>query len=320
MEQRVAGGRARGVVAATGTVGLLTYVLVTTDFAAAREAVVNANLWALTAAVVAFTVLSFLAQSASACLLLQRSGFDVTQEEFRRIRGASSLLSAVNYVLSLVTMTTLLSRRSEQGWIASSSPFFLLNFIDLAALSFLAVIALLSGASPLGDEASAVVALFAAGGLVAGPTVLAIIRSRRLPSWLATRLDHEVFSAFQVPSFTDLLGVFVLRLGCLLLKVFEAYAYLKAFGFLAPILALMVIEPLMVVAGSLPISLGGLGSIQVAARELLAGFAPPGADPIPTVDALSTSAMTGVLLVKIAIGLRYLPYAVRSLRAAKGAR
>lgn len=306
------------MIAWVGTACLLTYVLVTTDLSAAWAAVGNANLLAFAASVVAFTVVSFLAQTGSACILLQRSGFDVTQREFRRIRGASSLPSAANYVLSLVAMTTLLSRRSEQGWIASSSPFFLLNFLDLGALSFMAAMALLVGSSPLGDEVNRVVAVFAAGGLVAGPMFVILCRAIRGPGRLAGWLDHDVFSAFRVPSPADLFLVFVLRVGCLLLKMVEAFAYLMAFRFVVPFLALLAIEPLMVTAGALPISLGGLGSIQVAARELLSGFAPPGADPVPAVDALSTSVMAGILLSKVAIGLFYSPYAVRSLQDSTG--
>ena len=306
------------MIAWVGTACLLTYVLVTTDLTAAWAAVGNANLLAFAASVVAFTVVSFLAQTGSACILLQRSGFDVTQAEFLRIRGASSLPSAANYVLSLVAMTTLLSRRSEQGWVASSSPFFLLNFIDLAALSLMAAMALLAGSSPLGDEATGVLAIVATCGLVAGPLVLILCRFRHRPGWLAGWFEHDVFSAFQIPSLADLLVVLVLRLGCLFIKVVEAFAYLKAFGFVVPVLALLVVEPIMFIAGALPISLGGLGSIQVAARELLSGFVPPGADPIPTVDALSTSVMAGILVVKVAIGLFYSPYAVRSLQNTSG--
>ncbi|NOZ00789.1 MAG: hypothetical protein GXP54_02740 [Deltaproteobacteria bacterium] len=307
------GSRIRVAVAWTGTVGLLAYLLATTNLTEAWEAVRQADIALFAGAVVVFNITSFLAQTASACVLVQRCGIDISHREFRRIRGVSSLPSAVSYALSLATMTTLLSRRSSQGWFASSSPFLLLNFIDLSALSLLALLAVASGFSSLGREMNLAVGLFAVAGFAAGPVLIIILRLARPPAWLLKFVKHDMLSAFSIPSPGDLAWVFLLRAACFALKFLEILVYLSAFGFTVPFWTLMVLEPIMIVVGILPISVGGFGSIQVAARELFAGFAPAGLDPIPTVDAFSTAVMTGILLVRVAIGLWYAPSTISRL-------
>ncbi len=304
----------KSAIAWTGTACLLGYVLITTDLTEAWRALQNAHIGAFLAAVTGFTVVKFLAQTATACVLLQRSGFSVTQAEFRRIRGISSLPSSVNYFLSQAATVTLLSWRSRRGIVAVTSPLLLLNFIDLSAVCLLAVMALALGSSPLGREATLIVGLCALGGLLGGPVLVSLSRIKVLPPWVRGKMGQDLLTAFRVPSVKDLAWVYLLRTLNLGINLLELCAYLLAFGFAAPMMVIMLMEPILIIVSVLPISVGGIGSTQVASRELLAAYAPAGTAAIPTVDALSASIIAGVTLVKAGIGIWYVPSAIRQKR------
>jgi len=314
------GGRWREITAWVGTVCLLAYLLSTTDLGEAWKAISGARMLILAPAIVVFTLLNFLVDSSTAGVLLRRSGFNVTQREFRRIRGASLILNSLNYALALAMMTTLLSKRSGRGLIAASSPFIMLSLIDLCALSVFVLFVLIVGFCPLGGDARMALALFGAGGLFAGPSIMAASRAQWSSAWLGRLFGNDLTGAFRVVEPVDLGLVAIMRFGYVAMMIGEAFVYLSAFGFTVPFTTLLGLEPIMVMVGVLPVAIAGIGSTQVVARELFGGYAPAGVASIPAVDALTTSVISGVLVMKLLIGLRYLPSAVRAMKKENGER
>lgn len=298
----------RTLLAWAGTAVLLTYILYTTDISAAMAAVRNADLLLFFGAVAFFALVNLHVDSLTAHYVLVRSGFPVPRTEFRQIRGASYLLNVVNYGLAQAMMVGLLARRRDRGLLASGSPFLLLNFVDLTALSLIVGTALLSGLSPFGDEITAALTLAALAGLSAGPLLTGLVRLGALPRWTGRFFRNEALGAFRTPKVRDLAAMVALRTAYLLETIVEAGLYLAAFRFTVPILSLLVFEPLLVFVDVVPISVGGLGSTQVVMREFYSPFSPGG---IPAVDAYSTASIVTVLMARFCIGLWYLPRMTR---------
>lgn len=320
-EPRKSGGSSRiqTVIAWVVTAGLLAYIGLTTDFPEAMRAWDLADHVLLPLSIVGFTLVTYLIDTLTARHLLVRTGFPVRLPEFLRIKGASYLFNIVNYNLGLVLMAAVVTRRSGRGWRASGSPFLLLNFIDLATMAVLVFSGYLLAGSPLGPEATAGLLFVAAGGLLGAPVLCALSRWRAAPGRLGRLLGDDLLSAFRTLRAWEL-GMFVTLRGLLIgAYAAENWVFLLAFRFAIPFSSLMVLNPILGLVGVIPVSISGLGTLQVVMRDLFGPFAPVGLDPVASVDAFSTATIVGVLLVRVAIGLACLPSVWREVKSPRPA-
>lgn len=314
-------GRAKGrwqtIIAWVGTIGLLSYLGFTTDFDQAVQALRQGNLWQMAAVTVATTFGSWLADSATVAFLLRRTGTDMPFREFAGVKAVSYLLNLVNYNLALVMMAGAVGRRTSRGWAAAGSPFLLLNFLDLMVLALFMLGGFALGSSPFGAEVTLLLCLLAAGGAIGAP-VLCVASRLRLPGLLARLAGHDLMSAFREIRPGDFLASLGLRALFLSLYVVMWAGFLHAFRFAVPLADLLVFQPILSFVVFVPISIAGLGSTQVLQREFYGPFAPAGLDGVAAVDAMSTVTILSVVLLRVVLGLVFMPRIARSLKAGKG--
>lgn len=301
------GRRCRTIVAWIGTATLLLYLGLTTDLNQVWEAVKLANLTVFPVTVVGFTLLTWLTDSAITRLLLVRCGIAIKYHLFARIKGASYILNIINYNLGLVLMAAFVTRHSNRGWKAAGSPFILLNFIDLSAMGFLMLLILALAGSPMNKEATLFLIVAAIGGAIAGPAICAFTRLRLKILWLDRILRNDLLSAFKTIRVRDLLLITSLRMIFVSEYILMTWALLRCFRFTIPLAEVAVYNPILGLIGFIPISISGIGTTQIVAREFFAPFAPPDIDAIAAVDAYSTASIFSVLLVRIVIALICLP-------------
>lgn len=307
-------GWIRAVIAWTGSIALLAYLALTTDLDAAWKAFLMADQYLFLGTLLVVNMVVFFADVGTVRLLLQMAGFRVGYGEFARIKGASYLMNVLNYNLALAMMAALVSRRSDKGLAASGSPFILLNFIDLSALSILVLLGLAAGAVPFEDgRAMLAVVVMASGGLLGGPTLCLL--SRLKISWLGRFAQHEIMSAFRMLDVKSYVLMSVLRVGFVSIYAVMAWLFMHAFRFDIPFTDLLVYQPILGLIVFIPISVSGLGSTQVVMRSFFEQYAPIGIDPVAAIDAYSTSTIVAVLLMRVVIGLLCMPYVSRALKA-----
>jgi len=307
------GGWIRTMVAWGGSIALLAYLGLTTDIDAAWQAFLMADQGLFAITLISVTIAAFVVDTATVRTLLNKAGFRVGFLEFARMKGASYLLNVLNYNIGLAMMAGLVSRKSERGLAASGSPFILLNFIDLSALSLLCLGGLAFGAVPFSDpRAMLALTLIASGGVLGGPFLCLLSRIRT--TWLGRFASHEIMSAFRIVNIRDYLLMNLLRVAFVSIYVVMAWLFLQAFRFDIPFSDLLVFQPILGLIVVIPISISGLGSTQVVMRSLFAPFAPEGIDAIAAIDAYSTSTIVAVLLCRVVIGLMCLPYVTKALK------
>jgi len=307
-------GWIRAVVAWAGTIALLVYLAFTTNLEAAWKAYLMADQGLFLGSLLIVNMAVYLVDSGTVTMLLRKAGFRVRFGEFVRIKGASYLMNVLNYNLALAMMAALVSRRSDRGMAAAGSPFILLNFIDLSALSILVLVGLAAGAVPFeNDTAMLAVVIMAIGGLMGGPTLCLL--SRLKATFLGRFAQHEIMSAFRMLDFKDYLLMNLLRVGFVSLYAVMAWFFMHAFRFDIPFSELLVYQPILGLIVILPISVSGLGSTQVVMRQFFVSYAPPGIDPVAAIDAYSTATIVAVLLMRVVIGLLCMPYVSKALKA-----
>ncbi|MBM4395046.1 MAG: flippase-like domain-containing protein [Deltaproteobacteria bacterium] len=301
-----------------GTAALLGWLVSTTDLAAVGAAFRAADLALFAPAVVALVLLAWAVDSLTAREVLARSGVAVPRWDYLRMRGASALANVVSYPLALGAMAGLVSRYARRPFLRTGSPFAYLAAVDLAVLSASVLVATAAGASPFDAGPAALLAAAAGAGLAAGPLLLVLARvdlPARLPGRVHAADLLEAFRGHGLPGFAlDCLT----RAAYAAVNVCEAWIFLRIWGFDVPVASILVFEPMLTFVSVLPVSVAGLGSVQIAMRAQNVPLAPAGIDPVAAVDAYSTAVIAGPLAVSIAIGVACLPYASRL--AAAGAR
>jgi uncharacterized membrane protein YbhN (UPF0104 family) len=298
------------IVAWAGTVVILVYVVLTTDFADAFEALLNTNQFLFVVTLVASVLLAWVADSLTLHLVLRQSGFNQSFSDLLLIKGASYLLNVINYNLALAMMATLLSRHSKKGLAKSASPFIFVNFLDLFALGLLLLLGIAQG-----FHASVALLPFAIGAVVVGPCLAYFAERDLMPFFFKKLRDHAVFLSFRQCPPIKFIGLGLARLCFLCVYVFMTYFFLTAFHFDVPLDAVFVYQPILAFIVFIPISVAGLGSTQVAMRYFYKDFAPKGVNPIAAVDAYSTATIVSVNILRIVISLLCLPFASRLLNS-----
>jgi len=302
--------RLRIIVAWVGTVLILFYVALTTDFEDAFDALVNTDQFLFAATLVSSVLLAWLGDSFTLRLTLRQSGFSPSFFEVLIIKGASYLVNVINYNLALAMMATLMSRQSKRGLAQSSSPFIFVNFLDLFALGLLVLLGILQG-----FHGGIALLPFAIGAVLIGPTVAYLAQQNFMPMFLNRVREHPVLLSFRQCPPTRFIGLGLARLCFLCVYVFMTYFFLLSFHFDVPLSAVFVYQPILAFIVFIPISVAGLGSTQVAMRYFYKDFAPKGINPVGAVDAYSTSTIVCVNLLRIVIGLICMPFASRLMNS-----
>jgi len=285
------------------SVGLVVWLLATTDIAAVWAAVGSVSVVPLVAVTVGMVFVGYLYDTFCLALVLRHFGAPVRFGELLPLKGASYFLNIVNYNAAAGGMAFHLSRTRNVPFLETASTFLFMNVADVAALALLVTLGLLGAGDLLGADARTGLwtTVAVVGSAVAGTWLYWNGRQDffvlgRLRSW-------RIFQAFARARLVDYGWVTGLRIGLLLQYILLMWAYLGLFGIHVPLWAMLALHPIIVFLWTVPISIAGLGTVQVAQRLLYAPFVDPSvADPLPLIDACSTTMIFATVLVRVLIG------------------
>lgn len=312
-------------------VAALWFILRTTDLEQLRATAANAKWGAFWLSALTIYGVLFLADSFAVFWVYRR--FHVPGIRYRDAlpaRGASYLLSILNYAAGSLAMAFYFKKRFKVGFLEGSASLLLLMLIDLG----LVTVAVLLGGALLpaawtdavvfqaGDTAvtwNLAIRIFAAA-FVAG-AIAHLVFWRATWSWgpLERIRENPSFRGFRDARIVDYAALALVRLPVTILYVLMHGLTLLAFHIHVPWERLLVYVPIQMLIAVVPISPSGLGTVNVAQRYLYesyafdaAGVQLTGAEAMAAIDAYGLALSLAFNLPRIAIG-------VIALRAAKAA-
>lgn len=295
---------------------LVAWLVATTDVPAVWAAIQAVPLAPLVAVTVGMVLIGFLYDTLCLGLVLRRFGAPVRFGELLPLKGASYFLNIVNYNAAAGGMAFHLSRTRGVPFLETASTFLFLNVADLAALGLLVGLGLLGAGELVSPEARtglwttvAVVGAAIGGTWLYWNGRLDLLVLGRLRTW-------RIFRAFADARIRDYAWLTALRVGLLFQYILLMWAYLALFGIEVPLTAMLALHPIVVFLWTVPISIAGLGTVQVAQRLIYAPFVDAGVDAIPLVDACSTTMIFATVLVRVVIGYASLRRVSAEWRAA----
>lgn len=257
------------------SIALLAYLAWTTDLDRVWDAFRRVPLGWFAALAVLGTLVAFFYDTLCLTLVIRRFNAPVRFGEMLPLKGASYLLNIVNYNAAMGGMALYLRRVRGVSFLETASSLLFMNVLDVFVLCALVGVGLVvtpggPALSPAAREGLAyVVAGF--GLLLAGTWVywnagFDYFVLGRLRSW-------RIFHAFRHARLRDYGWLMALRLPMVLVYITVAWLYALLFGFDVPYPTMVLLQPVVIFVGTIPITVAGLGTSQVVMRSIYAPFA-----------------------------------------------
>lgn len=292
--------------------GLLAYLALTTDLDEVWQTIRSVRFELVLPVVIAGNVVIFLWDTRCLAALFTRLNKPVAFRDLLPLKGASYFLNIVNYNAAAAAMALFLRRKARIPFLEGASSLVLLNVVDLLALNILISAGLALNPDAVGPvmRQSLLVINVALYALVAGSFLywnggFDFFVLGRLRAW-------SIFAAFRRARLRDWGVLLAMRMVVVLLYTVLNYVLLDLFGVPVPFDVLLLYNPILTFIGTIPITVSGIGTTQVAMRELYGSFA-----TVPRVDAFSTSVIFLYQLMRLAIGSLYVSRVRRELEEAR---
>ncbi len=256
-----------------GSAALVGWLLVHYDLGKVWEATRQAASWELLAVWAAAIVVVWVADSACLHVLFGRLGMRLRLRDVLAVKGASYFLNLVNYNAAAGGIGWAAGRLSGRGAWRGISALVLLNAVDLMGLVVYVTLGLATGATIDASVRAALVPLVAVAW-VAYPAGMALAHVP-WPGPLERIRRLAVLDALRRATFADHVVLLGIRVGFLALYLAVQWISLHAFGVPVPLHALMVYNAAITLVTALPISVAGIGSVQVAMVALYRPWASP---------------------------------------------
>jgi len=304
-----------------GTAALLCYLGWTTDIPTVLAAFSDVNLPLVLGVALVGTATTFATDSLCVSLAFSRFVSPLCYREALPVKATSYFLNILNYNAALVGMALYVKRsKGAPFWKALGSLFFL-NVTDILALCTTLAIGLVvtTGTDTLAPATLGVAWLIVVGGLCGGALGLLMLRLNIKIPVLTRIMKADVLAPLTQVKATQLLGFVGLRIFFLLQYFVCQYAFLPLFGITVPFARLLVYLPILTFIQIVPISISGLGTVQLVMRHFLSGYvAVAAAEPFAVVDACSTAAIFGFLLFRVLLAYAFLGKLSREVIAQAG--
>ncbi len=283
------------IVAAAILVALFWRIPIGDAWQAARTARLEIFLPALMAAVTFW----FLVESRAFAFLFSRFNAPVSWSEARSLRGTTYLLTPINWNLGTAGIILHLRQSKSIGAVESGSTMLFYSLIDGAVLSGLALL----GLSRLAESTAVASLRNAAWIFLAFQLVFMALFMVPAPGWrwLARLRGLTIFRTHGLATPRDALTLMALR--GLYFSGFAGIFWLgsHAFGIDVPLYLATAAMPVILLAGTLPVTPGGLGT-QAAAMLLF--FSPHGDEA--AILAFGLVYPVALALSRCVVGLFYL--------------
>ena len=265
------------------TLAILAYLVLTTDIRRFIATLGVVDPFAVVAVAIVGTLCVWLAD----CLCLRtifRCFFDgMRYRDFLVAKGTSYFLNVVNYNAGAGGVALFMSRRAGIGFLEALGTMLFLNVVDIFALASMVGLGLVIGPNVVKPEQYQALVWICAG--MAGAFILCIaIWVYRLPVIPRRFRELRIFHSFRTAKLHHYPLLVLMRMAFIFLYVLIHIALLEIFAIPVPFTHLLFYLPLITFVAVIPISVAGLGTTQVAWRELVGSY-PPLAAAAPLVTA-----------------------------------
>ena len=267
------GTRIRQALPWVVSAALVAYLVATTDLPRFWHAVRGVALLPFLAVTVISVLSAFFYETFCLTQAFRRFNAPVTVRELLPVKAASFLLNIVNYHAASGGIAVFLRKTRGVPLLEAASTFLFLCVTDVLALLLLVGAGL--ALAPAGLSVAtregltivlAVLGLASACGLLYWLVGWNFFVLGRLRGW-------RVFSTFRQARPADWFTFVGLRLGLVLIYTAEAWLFLALFDVPVPPGAMLALYPIVVLVWTIPVSIAGLGTAQVAIRALFGSFA-----------------------------------------------
>lgn len=282
-----------------GAIAVIAYLFYEVPLAEVLAAAGEARLeWFLPGILVAIAFW-FLLDSLAFAYLITRFNRPLAWSEARAMRGVTYLLAAINWNIGTAGIVFYLRRFKGIPALESTSSILFYSIFDTIVLLSLALAGAwsLQGSAELGSIEST-----AGGILFVTAASLAFLRAER-PDWGWARRVRgwAVFRSHRLATPQDFAILLAIRTGYFGCFIATFYFGAMAFGLEVSLPLAMASTPLILLAGALPITPGGLGTQAAAMLYLWSGTGDPAA-----VLALGLTLPVALTGARVLLGLPYL--------------
>lgn len=302
----------RSVLVWTVAIGLLAYLGLTTNLSEVWDTVTGVRFELLIPAVLFGNLIVFVWDTRCLVTLFGRLNRPVAFRDMLPVKGASYFFNIVNYNAAAAAMALFLKRKARIPFLEGASSMLLLNVVDVLALNVLISVGLLLTPEAVSDAmreslllVNVVVYAIVGGSFLYWNAGFDFFVLGRLRSW-------TIFSAFARATLRDWAALLWMRLVLVMLYTLLNFALLRLFGVPVPFSVILLYNPVLTFIGTIPITVSGIGTTQVAMRELYGPFA-----TVPRVDAFSTTTIFLYQLTRLLIASAYVRRVRRELEQAR---
>jgi uncharacterized membrane protein YbhN (UPF0104 family) len=213
-------------------------------------------------------------------------------------------------------MAWLIGRRKGVSFLESAGALALMSWIDLVAVTGMALIGLWFAPEVLSTHA-ALNAWLQGVGLAVFLVALALLlslQSRWQWAILVRLRTVAVLRPLSALGPLQMLRAIALRAGLMGAYILSTMMMMHTFGMTPTWGRMFVAMPILTVVGTIPISISGLGTTQVLMHSLYAPFVEDGRAPQPVIDAFSTSMILAQILARLVLAAPFLRPVMRELR------
>lgn len=292
---------------------LLAYLFAASDWREVVTALNRVNFVLFFLVVLSYVCVHFIVDCLGTAYTLRQFKLGVPLGQVLAARGVSFLLAVVSYPVGQGALPVYLHRTQRLPLWATSGTILLLTFVDffwVVLLSFLGSLVIARSAAAPGlavaDYVWQMDLVFVVTLLLFLFFWLVIIPHagffgqpvRRALTWIGHR---PLFAAFRQAGLRTYWQIALVRVPVHLSVIFFSWLALRAFTPSVPFAAFVFVYPLALLVGVLPITPGGLGTMQVVVVEFLSGFAAR-----EVLLAFSVLWMLSVMALRVLVGVYYL--------------
>ncbi len=287
------------------------------DINEVKDSFARAQLGAFALTVLVATSILFVVDALSVKIIFKRLLGPITTRDVLAFKGVSHFGQALNITAAAATMAALLGKRYGFGFRSSFSAFLFQMAVDVMTLIIMMTVGLVVGGDQLPPQIRDTIPFILAVGWplsIAGVAFWVIGDKIGLDrGWLGKLRNWRFFDSFRRAKLADYFVVIAARSVLLFGYMCTDYLLVRTFGIETPFGAQLAFTALISFTVAVPLSISGLGAIQVVLIALYTPFVIVSGDPTAQVLAFSTLMGPTVNLCRIGIAYLFLGQVSRDL-------
>ena len=286
-----------------GSVALVAWLISRHDLLEVRDALSQADLGGLAVLWLVSIAVTFVVDTLGLRMAFCLINGPIAWSKILKIKGVSYFLNIVNYAAASGGIAWSVSKRLRVPLAEAASTMLFLNVVDLLVLNALVSIGL--GLEWFTEAQDTLLPAESIRPLLIANLCVYLLYFGSMTYWnlgwnyfvLGRLRPLAVFNAFRLATARIHIALFGARLVLLGVYIVMQYLALQMFVVDVPLGAVMIVNTVVTLVQTLPISIAGFGTVQVAMLEL---YAPYGSDS--AILAYSTVSLLVFILVRASIG------------------